>query len=94
MNDGIIPPPVWKFPGRNLGKNLELPLVDEGYYYRPPAIVKIKKGWNNILVKLPLLMPEELDPWQRRCMFSVMPVHKEDGINWYSNKITFQPGSY
>ena len=36
------------------------------------------------------MMPEELDPWQRRCMFSVMPVHKEDGINWYSNEVIFQ----
>ena len=45
---------------------------------------------NNPLVKLPLLMPEELDPWQRRCMFSVMPVHKEDGINWYSNEVIFE----
>lgn len=92
MNEKIIPPPAWKFPGRNLSKNLELPLIDEGYYYRPPTSVKIKKGWNKILVKCPLLMPEELDPWQRRCMFSVMPVHQEDGINWYSDEFLFQPG--
>jgi len=91
INDKIIPPPEWKFPGRNLSKNLDLPLVDEGYYYRPPTTVKVKKGWNKILVKLPLFMPEELDPWQRRCMFSVMPVHKEEGMNWYSNNILYQP---
>jgi hypothetical protein len=39
------------------------------------------------------MMPEKLDPWQRRCMFSVMPVHQEDGINWYSNEVIFQLGN-
>jgi hypothetical protein len=87
----LIPPPVWKYPGRSFRKNLEQPLVDEGYYYRPPAMVNLKKGWNRILVKLPLLMPKELAAWQRRCMFSLMPVHQEEGVNWYANEMNFQP---
>lgn len=90
INGEIVPPPKWKFPGRNLEKNLEALLVDEGYYYRPPIIVKAKKGWNSILVKLPLKMDEDLHEWQRRCMFSAMPVHKGDGINWYSDDVKFR----
>lgn len=89
MNGNIIPPPKWKYPGRNLAANLEAPLVDEGYYYRPPAMVNIKKGWNKILVKLPLKNFANLAPWQKRYMFSVMPVHKEQGINWYADNINF-----
>lgn len=87
MNGKIIPPPKWEYPGRKLSENLEAPLVDEGYYYRPPAMVDVKKGWNNILVKLPLVMSKDIAPWQRRCMFSVMPVYKGEGVNWYANDV-------
>lgn len=34
--------------------NPEIPLVDEGYAYRAPAKVLLKKGWNTVLVKLPV----------------------------------------
>lgn len=91
MNEKIIQPPKWKYPGRKLNENLEAPLVDEGYYYRPPTVVSVTKGWNKMLVKLPLGMKEGTEPWQRRYMFSVMPVHKEKGINWRANKTAFQP---
>ncbi len=36
-------------------------------------------------------MADELDPWQRRCMFSVIPVHQEEGMNLYSDEFIFQP---
>ncbi|MEO5907836.1 MAG: family 20 glycosylhydrolase, partial [Ginsengibacter sp.] len=91
INQEIISPPQWKNPGQKLRGHLELPLEDEDYYYRTPAKVTVHKGWNAILVKTPLIMSEELDPWQRRCMFSVMPVHKEEGVNWYSNEVEFKP---
>ncbi|WP_344980046.1 beta-N-acetylhexosaminidase [Compostibacter hankyongensis] len=92
INGKIIPPPAWKYPGRQLHKDLELPLTDENYYFRPPAFVSLKKGWNTILVKLPLLMPESFEPWQRRCMFTVIPVHREAGdINWYADPVRSDP---
>lgn len=32
----------------------EIPLHDEGYEYRPPLRVQLKKGWNDVLVKAPV----------------------------------------
>lgn len=53
VNGELIPPPVWKFPGR-IPKSLEEPLVDEGYEYRQPTLIKLKKGLNRVLVKAPV----------------------------------------
>lgn len=52
INDVEIPPPYWKQPG--LAKATpEIPFVDEDYFYREPSKVKLKKGWNKILLKVP-----------------------------------------
>lgn len=90
INGVAVPAPKWKYPGRNLNDDLEAPLVDEGYYYRPPVRIHSKKGWNKILVKLPIKMDENINPWQRRCMFSVMPVRKIQGENWYIDDVSFR----
>src|SRR3546814_5108122 len=81
-SDLLISPPEWKFPGRPPGL-LEEPMVDEGYYYRPPATVRVRKGWNQLLVKLPLGL-FNYDDWQRppKWMFTVVPVRKGTGLNW------------
>ncbi|MBN9382301.1 MAG: beta-N-acetylhexosaminidase [Chitinophagaceae bacterium] len=91
MNGDLIPPPVWQNPGRPAGA-LDEPMTDEGYYYRPPTIVRVKKGWNNILVKLPL-KTFEFNDWQSppKWMFTVMPVRKGQGRNWDEDKMVFQP---
>ncbi|WP_332733744.1 family 20 glycosylhydrolase [Flavihumibacter sp.] len=52
INGKLIPAPVWSRAGRK--GSLESPLIDEDYYYRPPIMVDLKKGWNDILVKLPV----------------------------------------
>jgi hypothetical protein len=52
INDEEIAPPKWKQAG--VKANLELPLIDEGYEYREPHQVKLKKGWNRVVVKLPV----------------------------------------
>jgi hexosaminidase len=52
VNDTLIPPPLWKHAGKK--SDLELPLIDEGYAYRKPTVIKLKKGWNKVLVKLPV----------------------------------------
>ena len=93
LNGALLPPPVWAFPGRGAG-HLEDPLTDEGYSYRPPAIVPVKKGWNSVLVKLPVDRFDPLKDWQvpPKLMFTVIPVHKEKGINWYETGTLFQPG--
>lgn len=92
INGTLIDPPQWAFPGRPSGR-LEEPLVDEGFYYRPPRPVKLKKGWNIILAKLPMgKFDPDLD-WQvpPKWMFTVIPVHRESGINWYENNVRFEP---
>ena len=52
VNGQEIAPPEWARPGAK--GELEQPLIDEGYEYRKPTIVPMKKGWNRILVKLPV----------------------------------------
>lgn len=54
INGQTIPPPKWKQPGGG-GPNIgEKPLVDEPWTARPPLKVRLKKGRNEVLVKLPL----------------------------------------
>jgi hypothetical protein len=51
INDIEIAPPQWKQAG--MKGDLEKPLIDEGYEYREPHQIKLKKGWNRVVVKLP-----------------------------------------
>ncbi|MGB4774568.1 MAG: family 20 glycosylhydrolase, partial [Daejeonella sp.] len=52
VNGKLISPPNWKQAGQK--GDLETPLIDEGYEYREPAKVYLRKGWNTILVKAPV----------------------------------------
>lgn len=52
VNDIKIPPPVWRHAG--LKGDLEMPLIDEGYEYRQPSSVFLHKGWNTVVLKLPV----------------------------------------
>lgn len=52
VNGTLITAPLWKYGGQK--GNLERPLVDEGYEYRPPLSIMFRKGWNTVLVKLPI----------------------------------------
>lgn len=52
VNGSIIPPPKWTNAG--VRGDLEKPLVDEGYEFRPATAVRMKKGWNTVLVKCPV----------------------------------------
>ncbi len=83
INEKIVSPPRWKYPGRKSGL-LEEPLIDEMHYIRPPQKIAVRKGWNTILVKLPV---NEFNPdkdWQEppKLMFTAVPVKKSNGINW------------
>jgi len=81
LNGNIIPPPKWKNAGAK--GNSEVPLIDEGYSYRTPTKVNFKKGWNTILVKLPVKTFKGKD-WQNpvKWMFTAVPVKKGSGMNW------------
>ncbi|MCA5005303.1 family 20 glycosylhydrolase [Sphingobacterium bovistauri] len=52
VNGVRIVPPNWKNAGQQ-GQS-QVPLVDEGYSYRAPTMIKLKKGWNEVLLKLPV----------------------------------------
>lgn len=81
LNGNIIPPPEWKNAGAK--GNSEVPLTDEGYSYRMPTKLNFKKGWNTILVKLPVKTFKGKD-WQNpvKWMFTAVPVKKGSQINW------------
>ncbi|MFD2903144.1 family 20 glycosylhydrolase [Sphingobacterium anhuiense] len=52
VNNKTVEPPIWKHAGAK--GDLETPLVDEGYTYRAPTKISLKKGWNEVLIKLPV----------------------------------------
>jgi coproporphyrinogen III oxidase-like Fe-S oxidoreductase len=58
-------------------KNFELlqKLIDEGYSYRPPTMIKLNKGWNKVLIKSPVGSFKSHD-WQTpvKWMFTFLPV--------------------
>lgn len=64
LNGEKIDPPKWANPGK-LGK--EIALIDNVYTSRPPAKIKLKKGWNTVLVK-------SAPTW--KWVFSFSPVEK------------------
>lgn len=52
LNGKRIDPPLWARPGA-MG-DLEMPLIDEGYEYRAPTVLRLQKGWNTIRIKAPI----------------------------------------
>lgn len=53
LNRKLIEPPVWKNPGLP-EKTDEIPFTDEDYFFREPTTIFLKKGWNEVLLKVPL----------------------------------------
>jgi hypothetical protein len=52
VNGKRVEPPIWKRAGQK--GNAEIPLTDEGYEYREPTKILLKKGWNTVLIKAPV----------------------------------------
>ncbi len=75
VNGKLIEPPHWKHAGQK--GNAEIPLTDEGYAYREPVKIFFKKGWNTILLKVPVTSFRGTD-WQNpvKWMFTFVPVKK------------------
>jgi len=55
-------------------KSPEIPWANEDYYYREPTMVKLEKGWNRVLIKV----PHTKKAW--KWMFTCVPV-EWDGVN-------------
>jgi hexosaminidase len=72
INETPVLPPHWRH-GSMIG-NSEVPLVDEGYEYRIPSKIFLKKGWNNVLLKCPVGFFKG-ENWQNpvKWMFTFVP---------------------
>lgn len=72
VNGQEIAPPAWK-RGSQKGDS-EIPLIDEGYEYRAPKLIPLKKGWNDVLIKAPVGSFKGKD-WQNpvKWMFTFVP---------------------
>jgi hypothetical protein len=51
INDTIINPPTWINSGKTITNEEEL--QNENFSNRAPLLIKLKKGWNKVLIKLP-----------------------------------------
>ncbi|OYY99710.1 MAG: hypothetical protein B7Y37_13345 [Sphingobacteriia bacterium 28-36-52] len=73
INGTMVLPPVWKRAGQK--GNAEIPLIDEGYEYREPTMIPLKKGWNEVRIKMPIGKLSGKD-WQNpaKYMFTFVPV--------------------
>ncbi|MBZ4190726.1 family 20 glycosylhydrolase [Niabella beijingensis] len=92
INGQLITPPAFKFAGRKSGL-LEDPLVDEMYYIRPPHKITVSKGWNTVLVKLPVDAFDPLKDWQvpPKLMFTVIPLEGAQQLNRNAVPWVFDP---
>lgn len=52
LNDEPLSPPIWTATHRT--KSNEIALGNENFEVRKPQLVKLKKGWNKVFLKLPI----------------------------------------
>ena len=84
LNGERVEPPHWKFeslPWTGWGRGrIEVPLTEEGYFFRPPVKIKLKKGVNQILVRT-VFGHWKGDDGQRKWQFCCIPVNW-DGVHY------------
>lgn len=84
LNDERVSPPHWPFeslPWTGWGQGrIEIPLTEEGYFYRPPVKIKLKKGLNKVLVRS-VFGHWKGDDGQRKWQFCCIPV-QWDGMHY------------
>jgi hypothetical protein len=78
LNNKRIEPPVWPFKsllwgGWGKGRIEEQPLTQEGYFFRPPVKIHLKKGLNKVLVRS-VFGHWKQDNGQRKWFFCFIPV--------------------
>ncbi len=72
LNGELLAAPKWNQPG--LASNTEeIPFAEENYFFRKPHSIHLKKGWNKVLLKIPV----KKDTWKR--MFTFVPVLEDNG---------------
>lgn len=79
VNGVPVQPPVLQHPGAMTDRSFEkeLALVDEGYAYREPTLIPLKKGVNEILLRVPTGNPAGYHSGKHKWMFTVTPVSGE-----------------
>jgi hypothetical protein len=75
VNGELILAPQWQQGGQQ--GNAETPLIDEGYEYREATIIRLKKGWNTVMMKCPVGSFKGKD-WHNpvKWMFTFIPVNE------------------
>ncbi len=73
VNGTAVAPPVWNNPGLD-AKSEEIPFSDENFSFRQPAKIHLKKGWNQVLLKV----PQGGKSW--KWMFTFVPVKFKRGV--------------
>lgn len=89
INDKEILPPVWSATHRE--KSNEIPLGNENCVARPPLSVHLEKGWNKVLLKLPVGGFRSADVRLVKWMFTVVFVspdgeHAAEGLIYSPDK--------
>jgi hypothetical protein len=79
VNGRSVPAPDWKQPGLGGKESEEIPLVDEDYFYRAPARIQLREGWNDVLVKAP-----HNGEW--KWVFTFIPV-RETGVGFNAREV-------
>lgn len=76
VNRKIVAPPRWNRAGAK--GDPEVPLIDEGYSYRAPTYIHLNRGWNTVLIKVPVGSFKALDGQNPvKWMFSFIPLKQE-----------------
>ncbi|NJB87624.1 hypothetical protein GGR26_003408 [Lewinella marina] len=87
VNGNEIAPPAWRQPGVAAASD-EIPFVDEDYFYRTPTAVPLRRGWNDILLKV----PHTAAGW--KWMFTCVPVRvTEAGVREATGLIYSTPAN-
>ncbi len=71
LNGKLVDAPKWNNPGV-ASSTEEIPFSDENYFFRKPSSIHLNKGWNEVLLKIPV----KKDTWKR--MFTFIPVQIEN----------------
>jgi hypothetical protein len=85
VNQSVVEPPVWNNPGVEANSE-EFPFTDENYFFREPAKIELRKGWNQVLLKVPALQTS----W--KWMFTFVPVIMENGNVREVEGLVFEAG--
>lgn len=94
VNDEAIYPPLWE--NSHTERSNEISLKNENFTARPPLRISLKKGWNKVLLKLPVGKFSTSEVRLQKWMFTfvlVTPDGKErvEGLIYSPDKIRKKP---